>query len=261
MSTLIPHRLFFLVVMLFTLWVGFFGFFRPHEILRALPWPVPPLHCRFIGALYLSATLFLGLSMFARRWLHMRTIVYIALAWTGWLLLVTFIHWNTFDFARRQVWFWLVAYVAFPIVAAIFAWAGDDAEVPHTERIDSRWIPLFFAATGALLVVLAALLFVAPGWVATLWPWKISTFLAQVYSGPVLGYGVGLLMLAGRRNWPESLIPVAGLLAFALLALLGSSWHLELFTRGSLSMNLWFGVLAALAAASALVLGQAALRK
>ena len=35
--TLALHRAYFLVVLGFTLWVGRFGFFRPLEILRALP--------------------------------------------------------------------------------------------------------------------------------------------------------------------------------------------------------------------------------
>ena len=63
---LAAHRVYFFVVLWFTLWVGFFGTFRPEEILRALPWPVPPLHARFIGAFYLSATVFLLLSLFAK---------------------------------------------------------------------------------------------------------------------------------------------------------------------------------------------------
>ena len=72
---LAAHRVYFFVVLWFTLWVGFFGTFRPEEILRALPWPVPPLHARFIGAFYLSATVFLLLSLFAKSLLAVRTIV------------------------------------------------------------------------------------------------------------------------------------------------------------------------------------------
>ena len=116
--TMVLHRGYFFVVLGFTLWVGYFGFFRPLEIQRALPWPVPPLHARFIGALYLSATVFLLLAMLARSRLQVRTIVDIAFVWTGWLLLISIVHWDTFDPAREQVWFWAVAYVAFPAAAA-----------------------------------------------------------------------------------------------------------------------------------------------
>ena len=72
--------------------------------MRALPWPMPPLHARFVGALYLSATVFLLLALFARSRAQVRATVVIAFAWTGWLLLITLVHHDTFDLARVQVW-------------------------------------------------------------------------------------------------------------------------------------------------------------
>ena len=245
--TMALHRVYFFIVLWFTLWVGYVGFFRPAEILRALPWPVPPLHARFIGSLYLSATVFLLLAMLARSRLQVRTIIDIAFAWTGWLLVITIIHWDTFDLGRTQVWFWVVAYVLFPIMAAWLAWASPATTAPRDTWIAQRWVPIYLRVQGAVLVALAVLLVVVPGWVAGIWPWKISTFLAQVYSGPVLGYGVGSLLLAARRNWSEALIPTTGMLVFAVLALVGSSWHLGLFTPGSSSLVIWFGTLSLLA--------------
>ena len=253
--TLALHRGYFFVVLWFTAWVGFFGFFRPQEILRALPWPVPPLHARFIGALYLAATVFLCLAMLARTRLQVRTIVDIAFVWTGWLLLVSLIHWDSFDFGREQAWFWWVAYIAFPLAAAWLAWARPSANssaklavsVPHEALMSQRWAPILLRVQGLLLVTLAALLMLVPSWVVGLWPWKISSFLAQVYSGPLLGLGVGSLLLAVRRNWPETLIPSVGMGVFAVLALIGSWQHLGLFARGSPSQIIWFGGLFVLA--------------
>jgi hypothetical protein len=222
-TTLALHRVYLLVVAGFTAWVGCFGFFWPQEIERALAWPVPPLHARFIGALYLSATAFLVLGLFARSRLALRSLLDIALVWTGWLLMVSLLHWDQFDPARVQVWFWAVAYLVFPLAAG---WLGR---------------------AGAALVLLALSMFALPAWAATWWPWKLPSFLAQLYSGPLLGYGVGCLLLAARRNWLETLLPALGLALFALLALLGSSWHLALFTPGSASKSLWFAGLGLLA--------------
>jgi hypothetical protein len=252
------HRIYFFVVVWFTLWVGFFGFFRPAEILRALPWPVPPLHARFIGAFYLSATVFLVLSLFARTLLQVRTIVIMAFTWTGWLLLITFLHWDTFDLARTQVWFWVVAYVLFPIAAAWLAWGTRSDGAPSRGFITQRWVPIYLRVQGVFLLTLAAACFVAPAWVATIWPWKLSPFLAQVYSGPVLAYAVGSLVLAARRNWTETMIPAVGTLVFSGLALVASFQHLGLFTAGSPSAVLWFTTLGLLTLASALLILAAA---
>ena len=256
-GTLFAARGYFFVVLWFTLWVGYIGFFRPEEILRALPWPVPGLHARFIGALYLSATVFLGLAMFASGWARMRVVVAIALAWTGWLLVVTIVHWEAFDPGRVQVRFWLVAYLAFPVVAAWLAWRGRSSAPDETpdahDAIGPAWVVACLRAAGVLLLVTAVLMFVTPGLVARLWPWKLSDFLAQVYSGPVLGYAVGCLAMARLRRWSAAQIPAVGMAVFAALAIVASLRHLELFARGGVATIVWFVLLGAIAGASAAV--------
>jgi hypothetical protein len=252
-SALKLRRIYFFVVLWFTLWVGFFGFFRPEEILRALPWPVPPFHARFIGAIYLAATVFLLLSLLSRSLLATRTIVRIAFWWTGWLLVVTFLHWSTFDFARTQVWFWVVAYIAFPLAAAWLAWGppGREGETPPAGAlVREAWIPPLLRGLGILLGALALAFFLFPARAVDFWPWKISPFLAQVYSGPLLGLGIGLFGLGARRNWVEVKIPAIGLAVAAVLALAASAVHRSAFTPGSVSAVVWFttlGLVAALA--------------
>ncbi len=54
-SALSPlHRAYFLMVGLFAMWVGVWGTFMPSRVALALPWQVPALHSRVIGAMYLS---------------------------------------------------------------------------------------------------------------------------------------------------------------------------------------------------------------
>lgn len=248
------QRCYLFVVMWFTLFVGSIGFFRPLEILKALPWPMPPLHARFVGALYLAATVMVALAMLSRTRLQARTVVDIAFVWTGWLLLITVIQWNSFDLSRIQVWFWVGAYIAFPAVAWWLSRASDPVAIPDDARIVEAWVPGFLGLLSAGLLGLAAVLFGLPASAAGFWPWKISPFLAQVYSGPILGLGVGCLLLAVRRNWPETLFPMLGVASFSLLALIGSSWHLELFSPGSPSMLAWFGILPVLALMSTVLI-------
>ena len=81
----------------------------------------------------------------------------------------------------------------------------------------------------------------------TIWPWKISPFLAQVYSGPLVAYAVANLVLAARRNWPDTLIPAIGTFVFAGLALVASLRHLALFAAGTRCQIAWFATLATIA--------------
>ena len=66
-------RAYFALVGLFALWVGVWGYFVPAEAVRALPWTVPPLHARFIAAIYLAGLLAMILALTARIMAEVRT--------------------------------------------------------------------------------------------------------------------------------------------------------------------------------------------
>jgi hypothetical protein len=112
------YRPFFLVVGLFALWVGAWGFAVPGEVSRALPWTVPPLHARFIAAIYLAGLLAMVWSFLATSLAEVRIPVALAALWTGALFLISMLHLGQFDFARPQVGFWMFAYAVFPLWGA-----------------------------------------------------------------------------------------------------------------------------------------------
>ena len=60
------QRVYFAAVGLLALWVGVWGYFIPSHADVALPWLVPPLHARFLGAIYLSGATFMVGSLLAR---------------------------------------------------------------------------------------------------------------------------------------------------------------------------------------------------
>lgn len=248
-------RLYCLVVGGFTAWVGFFGFFQPAQILRALPWPLPPLHARVVGALYLSATLFLWLAALSRQRLAGRGVAVIALVWTGALLAVSLLHWRSFDPTRVQVWFWAGAYLVFPVAAAwlVARSAGWPLADKHRLRHSAVLVPVL-TAQGLLYALLAVALGLWPAQAQQWWPWPLPPLLAQLYAGPLLGLGVGSLMLARRASWPEAVAPLLAQLLFAVLAALASTWHAGVFSARGPSQVLWWLALAALALAALAVL-------
>ena len=63
-----PQRLYFAAVATLALWVGLWGTLAPTRMDVAIPWLVPPLHARFLGAMYLSgATFMVGATLFFLR--------------------------------------------------------------------------------------------------------------------------------------------------------------------------------------------------
>lgn len=236
------HRGYFAAVGLFAIWVGLWGYFVPTKVDRAIPWLVPPLHARFLGSMYLSGTILLFGSLFARQRSQVSIALVMAYVWTGMLGIVSFIHFDEFDFSFGRVWFWFFAYVVYPIV-------GLGLSIPHRAELASvrrghqipatlrRWM----AVQAALCMTLAGLLFVAPTAMSERWPWAITTLLAQIYSGPFLAYGIGSLLVSRHPAWEEARIPMLSIAVFAALVLTASFIHRDLFEARSFSAILWFG--------------------
>lgn len=220
-------------------WVGVWGFFLPERVERALPWPVPPLHARFLGAMYLSGTTFMVGALLARRWTAVRIVVPMIAIWTGMLFVVSLFHLSTFDWARPQTWVWFAAYLAYPLIALWIAW-----QMRRVPQSDGEALPPllrgYLVGQGAVVTVLALLLFIVPGVMVEVWPWRISRLLAQLYSAPFFSYGLGSLLAAYRDRRAETGIILVATLVFAVGVLLASWLHRSLFSAGDVADWLWF---------------------
>lgn len=238
------YRSYFVLVGLFALWVGIWGFVVPAEVTRALPWPVPPLHARFIAAIYLAGLLAMVLSYFATRLATVRISIALAALWTGALLFVSILHVGEFDFAKPQVWFWMGAYAVFPLWGAwLYLHRGGAGGTARARPVDPVLV-----AIGGLCLLLAAALLVAPGEMVRVWPWKLPPLLATIYAGPFFAYGVSALMLAREAESESRRIVLVSMLAFTVLVLIASAMHLNLFHFDAPSASVWFGALVVAAA-------------
>ena len=246
-----PFRAYFALVGLFALWVGAWGYFVPTEIVRALPWPVPGLHARFIAAIYLAGLLAMLLALRARTLAEIRIPIALAALWTGMLFLVSMLHLASFDFAKPQVWFWMGAYAVFPLWGA-WLYFGRGAGAAATRRPADPAL----AALGIVCLLLAAGLLAVPAQMIAVWPWKLPPLLASIYAGPFVAYGVSALMLAREARPEARRIVLASMLAFAVLAVVASLLHLALFSFATPAAWVWFGLLGVGGAVLALRLGQ-----
>jgi hypothetical protein len=235
------QRIFFGFVLALASWVGFWGMFLPGDVVRALPFAVPPLHARFLGAMYLSGATFMILGMLAREWPEVRVVVPMIAIWTGTLGIVSLFHLEAFDWGRVQVWIWFAAYITYPIIAAWVAWTQRAHTAPASGPAQSPALRGFLVVQGGLVTLLALCLLLAPTAMASAWPWTITPILAHIYGAPFLAYGLGSLYASRQRRWAEVRIPVYATLVFALGVLAASLLHRALFDFRSLAAWLWFG--------------------
>ncbi|MGZ9224262.1 MAG: hypothetical protein ACXW4M_01765 [Anaerolineales bacterium] len=235
------QRIYFGAVGLLALWVGIWGYFFPGQVDKAIPWLVPPLHARFLGAMYLSGTAFMIGGIMSRYYAEVRVMVRVILIWTGMLFIVSLFYLGEFDYSRNQVWIWFGAYIIYPLIALWLMWND------HTlhERVSGpglpAWVRGYLLVQGIVVTALALVLLLIPEFMVIVWPWKITRLLAQIYSAPFLAYGLSSLMLSRKQVWPEVRVVVVATLVFALGVLLASFIHRELFSITNAATWLWFG--------------------
>lgn len=240
------ERLYFAAVGVLALWVGAWGYFIPDEVLKALPFEVPPLHARFLGAVYLSGFVILVGSIASRRWDEVRDVPLIATIWMGGLGLISLLHLESFPAGRAQTWIWFAAYLVYPTIALWLAWRHRGHRESEAGTPLSSWARRYLLAQGVVLVAASGMLLSLPGVMVDLWPWPITRMLAQIYSAPLLSYGVGSLLLARRRTWQEIRLLIVGMLVFAFLVLLASAIHRSLFSSSEVADVAWFALLSAI---------------
>jgi hypothetical protein len=246
------QRIFFAIIVAFPAWVAAGGLFLPSQIDQFLPFTPPPLHARFIGAMYLAGATMMLLATAASAWHEVRVVTIILGIWTGLLGLVSLLHLDVFDWSLRPTWFWWFAYIWFPFGAAFIAW-NQRRETDHPDEPPlSLLLRSFLAVQGIVAVAIALGLLLAPGVMIKLWPWNITSLLTQIYSAPFLAYGVGSLYSSRQHGWSEARIPVVATLVLTLVAVVASFVHSGLFNAANPSTWVWFGGLgfAALALAA-----------
>lgn len=235
------ERLFFAAVGLSALWIGFWGYFLP-SIQKSIPFPVPALHARFLGAMYLSAFALLLGGFLKRRWSEIAVVPVMTAIWTGGIFVVSMLHTELFNFAKPQTWVWFVAYAIYPVIAirlvrvhrAQFRLESASGSLP-------AWVRSYLVVQGIVLTVLADVLLLKPDIMVEIWPWPITVSLAQLYSAPFLSFGIGSLVLSRMWTWSQIRVGITAMAVFAAGVLIASWLHRSLFSMAEFADLLWFG--------------------
>jgi len=235
------QKVYFAAVGLLALWVGIWGYFIPNHVDEAIPWLVPPLHARFLGAMYLSGTTFMIGGIMSHYYAEVRVMVRVILIWTGMLFIVSLFYLGEFDYSRTQVWIWFGAYIIYPLIALWLMWQDRNLRENIPGASLPAWVQGYLTAQGIFVTILALALLLLPAFMVTVWPWKITQLLAQIYSAPFLAYGLSSLMLSRLQTWAEIRVVVMATFVFAFGVLFASLIHRGLFSIMNISTVIWFG--------------------
>lgn len=176
--------------------------------------------------------------------------------WTGGLTIVSLFYIPAFDFSRNQTQLWWLAYIAFPIIAAGFFWVHrfelnvqheDDARFPN-------WVRVYLRIQGSVMIGLALALLFAPQLMQSLWAWRTGEMMLQLYSMPLLAYGVGSWLVARMLAWSQIRNALIAHAVFTGLEFFACLRFFALLNGPSLSVALWLGGLALITCALLVVI-------
>lgn len=244
----IIQRLYLVAVGFLAFTVGYWCYFQPEFSANGIPWTIPPLCATFLGAMYFSGGVYTVVSFLSRRWGSIQLFMPQCALWTGGLTIVSLFYLGAFDFSRQQTQLWFLAYIAFPIIGGALLWIHRrewDASLAGDTALPS-WVKLYLRVQGTILIVLALALLFAPEFMQSLWAWRTGILMLQLYSMPLLAYGIGSWLMARLQGWGKirnALIAHAVFLGLEFFACLRFS---SLLNGPALSVMAWLGGLAVL---------------
>lgn len=236
------QKIFYGVICVAALLVAVLGLFAPEYLASIFTWmTLPPLHARFVGAIYLFGAVFMIGCLTAKTQAEVRGAIQMIGVWTGMLFIISILNLSLFDFKLLPVWIWFISYITYPIISIWMTLRQPKQTDTLSGSSLPAWAKRFLLVQGIVIVILSVLLFFIPNLMTTLWPWKVTPELAQMYAGPLLSYGLGSLLFSRQETWLgiRSIIPA--MFALSLTTVIVSFMHVNLFSFSELADLIWFG--------------------
>jgi hypothetical protein len=218
-------------------------FFFPYDTERYFAWAIShPLTPIFMGASYAAGVGNLA-AVRANRWSLARVQVPAIIVFATAMLVATLLHIPLFNWSHPIAWAWLAVYIVSPVAAVVVWLRGERGYVAPS--FSGRRLPRSFAAVIGIVAVadglLGGLLFVAPAFVASWWPWSLTPLTARVIGGWYLGAAALGWMLARQQTLDTAWIGLLANLVIGGMLLAGAARLWETFDGPRIMV--WFYVL------------------
>jgi hypothetical protein len=211
------------ILFLLALANGAFLYFLPGRSDTDYAWAIQPaVNGAFIGAGFLAGTLATGLVLFAAtRWRSFQTLPPALWVLATTLLAATLIHEDRFKFDYAPTWGWVVVYAGVPFALPVLVMLQNRVAEPEPPADPTlRIVRVLSAICGALLLIGAAALFIAPVELGEHWLWPLTPLLGRAVAAWYAMVGTMLVSCAVQLRRPsEALIPYSTLAAWCLLLL------------------------------------------
>jgi hypothetical protein len=213
-------------------------YFYPDESGQRFAWQIQPrIQAMYIGAGYLGGAYLFIRVVLGARWHRVAAGFLPVTAFTISMLLLTILHWQTFDLRHFPFQLWLVLYIVTPVLVP-WLWLLNRHADPGVSESGDPLVPVLvcwlMGAFGAILMVFALTGFVFPVWLIGLWPWALVPLSARAISGWMALLGVGGLIIGRERRWSSWRIGLESIALWHVLILVAAVFNSSDFTDGIL---------------------------
>lgn len=183
------------------------AFARPRWV-----WQIAPYNAGFLGAVYLSAVVPLGVLLWVRRWSPARLILPMMWAFVTQLLVVSFTYSQAFNFDRRATGLWFGLYLADCLVGTYYLGRFWE-RLGLVGEPRGGWSGVLHLQTAVFGIYGLGLLW-QPAVFSSFWPWTLDALHGRLYSAIFISGAIGCGLLARGTTALE--LRVLGALQVAL---------------------------------------------
>ena len=198
----------------------------PNDTATHFAWTIKPTMTPLLmGGGYISGSYFFIRLIMGGKW-HWFTLGFLPVtAFTWFMGLATFLHWEKFNHSHASFYAWLILYVVTPFLVPIL-WFRNRVTDPGTpdasDVLISSNVRMAAGVVGATLLAIAMLLFIFPEVAINIWPWNLTPLTARVVGGLFALPGVAGLMCATDARWSAWRIVLQAIMLGVALTLLGA---------------------------------------
>jgi len=167
----------------------------------------PRMSAMMLGATYLSGVVYFSSILAARSWHQVRLGLLPVALFATMLGTATVLHWNDFNHGAREFWLWNVLVFGLPPILPIM-WIRNERHarpiqpVPGDVRL-GRTTRAIVIAIGIGIGITSLLLFLAPGLMRSIWPWRLTGLDARVIGAEFGLFSLFGLHLAAQAKWSQ----------------------------------------------------------
>jgi len=231
----------------------------PAETERFWAWTIRPRMTPIVmGASYAAGAYFFVRVVTETRW-HRVGAGFLPITLFTWLMtLATFLHWDRFNRDHFAFFAWFGVYIATAVLVPAL-WLRNRGHDPGTPEPDEVILPrsvrIALAATGIVILVLCAVMWLLPLEVIPYWPWRLTPLTTRVLGGFFALTGASVVFVAADRRWSAGRVFIETAIIGTTLILLGTARAWNNFNADESTRWLWvFSMIAGLFALSALYL-------